>query len=66
MIGKTKLLTPRRIATCSCMKMASLRAHNTGVTLWKRDEAGITITLGKAFLRPPATMNTVDITEVLY
>ena len=47
------------------VKMASLWAHDAGVTLGEFDKTGVTEPLTKTFLGTAATVNAVNITYML-
>jgi hypothetical protein len=64
MIGKTVLLTPFWISASAMVKMASLWAHNAGITLGQLGKTGVTIALTKTFFRATATVNTVNIAHM--
>ena len=64
-IGKTVFLAPLRVATGAVMKVTFFRAHNTAVALRQLGKTGVTIALTKALFRAPATVNAMNITEVL-
>jgi flavin-binding protein dodecin len=64
-IGKAVFFTPFRIAAGAVVKMAFLRAHNAAIALGQFGKAGVAVALAKTLFRAAATVNTVDIAEVL-